>query len=92
MSTAPKRKSIKKVSREFADEMFEKQKAALEKNRRKPGPKPKPDHERQGKNIIRVYANDKEYEIIKDYIGERSMSDVIRNLILDAADELENEY
>lgn len=92
MSTTPKRKSIKTIGREFANEVFEKEKARLQKNRRKAGRKPKPEGERQGKNVIKIYANDKEYEIIKDFVGERSMSDVLRNLALDAAEELSTEY
>jgi len=48
------------------------------------------DEEKREKNVLKTCVNAEELEIIKGFIGERSTSDVIRQLLLDAAESMKN--
>ena len=56
-----------------------------EEIRKKAGRKSVPESQRREKNVLKTYVNDEELEVIRAYVGDRSASDVLRNLILDAA-------
>ena len=56
-----------------------------EEIRNKAGRKPIPECQRRERNVIKAYVSDEELEIIRTYVGDRSTSDVVRSLILDAA-------
>lgn len=49
------------------------------------GRKPIPESDRREKNVLKTYVSDTELEIVKEFVGDRSTSDVLRNLILEAA-------
>ena len=56
-----------------------------EEIKRRVGRPPIPESERREKNTITAYVSDEELEIIRAYVGQRSMSEVLRNAILDKA-------
>ncbi len=49
------------------------------------GRKPLPESERRERNVLKSYVSDAELEIVRDFVGDRSTSDVLRSLILEAA-------
>lgn len=85
------RKTAHEKHREFVAEYVVKQsrlrseKRRELENKRKVGRPTVPHEEKRGKNVLKTYVNDAELETIKELIGERSTSDVIRQLLLDAA-------
>ena len=87
-----KRKTALEAGREFmAKYITEKSRRMSEErreheNKRKVGRPLVPDEEKRGKNVLKTYVNDTELEIIKGFVGARSTSDVIRQLLLDAAE------
>ena len=86
-----KRKTVLEKHREFVAEYVTKQsllrseKRRELENKRKVGRPTVPHEEKRGKNVLKAYVNDAELETIREFIGERSTSDVIRQLLLDAA-------
>ena len=46
---------------------------------------PIPESEQREENSICIYVNAEELEIIREYVGKRNMSEVLRNAILDKA-------
>jgi len=56
-----------------------------EEVKRPVGRPPIPESERREKNTITAYVSDEELDIIREYVGQRSMSEVLRNAILDKA-------
>ena len=56
-----------------------------EEIRRRVGRVPIPESEQRAENSICVYVNPEELEIIREYVGSRNMSEVLRNAILDKA-------
>ena len=70
----------------FVKKYMNQQKAKRsEEIRSKAGRKPVPESQRREKNVIKTYVSDEELEIIRDFIGDRSASDVVRTLVLEAA-------
>ena len=55
------------------------------KSTRCAGRVPIPESEQREENSICVYVNAEELEIIREYVGKRNMSEVLRNAILDKA-------
>jgi len=58
---------------------------SLEERKRPVGRPPIPESERRENNTITAYVSDEELEIIRTYVGQRSMSEVLRSAILDKA-------
>ena len=56
-----------------------------EEAQRRVGRMPIPESEQREENAICVYVNAEELEIIREYVGTRNMSEVLRNAILDKA-------
>ncbi|MDR0610244.1 MAG: hypothetical protein LBG58_09060 [Planctomycetaceae bacterium] len=77
----PKKSSLnlKKVHERFVTAHVKK-----EREKRTFG-RPTLSEEEKRKNKITFYVTDEESQIIRDFLKRRSVSDVIRNLVLDAA-------
>ena len=54
-----------------------------ELRQRNAGCTPIPKSERRGNNKVAVYLNDEEMKTVQEFVGERRISDVIRNLVLE---------
>jgi hypothetical protein len=76
---AKKQLDLKKVHERFVADHVKK-----ERKKRVFG-RPTLSEDEKRKNKITFYVNDEESQIIRDFLKRRSVSDVIRNLVLDAA-------
>lgn len=85
MSTI-KKKSVFEQHQEMSNKYGIK---AVEK--KKTGPKPKPKSELQANNVIKVYLNDSEIKRVNNIVGNSSKSEFIRQLLLEAIEEIETE-
>jgi hypothetical protein len=75
-----KQLDLLKVHEEFVANHVKK-----EREKRSLGGRPALSEDEKRKNKISFYVNDEESQIIRDFLKRRSVSDVVRNLVLDAA-------
>lgn len=71
------------TSKKVVDIVIEKRRKEAVKSIVKMGRPSVPEAERREKNKVSVYLNQEEMETVRNYVGDRSISDVIRTLVLD---------